>query len=130
MIGGGASFTLGRGFTIDGEASLAGAAAYYDLKRHESNFNDSLSRYAFSNIDVDTYGFVPMGDASIDITKRWGDKYYVGVGYAVSAWLGASRSISSPGWDDVDDETQSYTIESDDLLTQGIYVRTGFKFGG
>jgi hypothetical protein len=129
MVGFGGELKLGRGITIASEASLSGAVAYYDLKRNETNFNSSLQREAFSNISADTYGFVPMVDASIDITKTWNDRYFLGFGYTVSAWLGGARSISIPGWDDVDDETTPFTIESDDLITQGIYVRAGVKFG-
>ena len=45
------------------------------------------------------------------------------IGYTASAWIGGSRSISIPGWDDVDDETQAYTVEKDDIISHGVYVR-------
>jgi hypothetical protein len=128
MVGAGATFEFGQGFAISGGTSISGVYSKYDLTRNESNFNQSLARTATANFDVDTYGMVPIIDGSIDITKTWNNNFYVGLGYMASSWLGGSRSLSIPGWDDIDASTSPYTIEKDDIFVHGVYLRTGMNY--
>ena len=48
----------------------------------------------------------------------------------MSAWLGGARSLVTPGWDDSDDNTSVYTVREDDLITHGVFIRRGIRFGG
>ncbi len=122
VFGAGAIWGIGDYWTLSGEASLGGSYTYFDLKRNESNFNQTLQRHAFSNIKTDSTGFVPTMEMSFELTGRILDNCHVAIGYTASASLGGARRISIPGWDDVDDETPAYIVENDDIITHGVYI--------
>lgn len=129
VIGAGATWNYGQYFSLSGDVSLAAVYADFDLRRNESNFNQTLNRTAFSDIKVDSSGVVPMMNCSFELSAQLNSNCSCAVGYSASLWAGGSRSISMPGWDDVDDETQAYTVEKNDIFSQGVYFRLCFVSG-
>ena len=123
VVGAGGTWRIGQCLSLSGDVSLAAVYADFDVSRTERNFNQTLNRTVFSNIKVDSTGIVPMLNCSFELDAQLTSNCSCAIGYTASAWIGGSRSISIPGWDDVDDETQAYTVEKDDIISHGVYVR-------
>jgi hypothetical protein len=129
VFGSGGTWRFGDILSLSGDISLAAVYGDFTLKRNERNYNESLDRVAYSNIKVDSSGFVPMMDCSLELSARLSRRCTCAVGYTVAASLGGARSISIPGWDDIDEETAPYTIKRDDIVSHGIYLRVCYLFG-
>jgi hypothetical protein len=132
MIGAGPTFgvasklTVLPGLVLDGSASASLLAGYFDLSRHDSYNRLAVTRTR--HVDMDTYGVVPMLDASLSLTQRFGNAY-LGVGYSLSAALGGAGTISTNGHDDVDTLSSPYRIERNDIINHAVYARVGLTFG-
>jgi hypothetical protein len=119
---------LGGGFMLTTSASASLLASYFDLSRRDVYFNSSVDTTGTHSVDLTTYGVVPMLDASIDLTRTFGN-YYLAVGYTVSAALGGASTILTRRYDDIDGNTSPYGIERNDIINQGIYAKAGVIFG-
>ena len=128
MLGAGAQLRFRNGWMISSQSMFATLYANYDLDRSEVAFNESANTTGTRRAKQDTNGVVPVVETSLELMKDVG-KYYLGIGYNVSAWLGGARSLQNNLQDDIDDETNAYLINEDDIILQGFYGRVGVRFG-
>lgn len=127
-VGAGVSVEILNGLKLSGEASASALYSKFDLSRRDAYTNASQNDTEIRQIEIDSHHVIPVVDASIGLSQRFG-RFELGVGYTVSAWLGGARSISVRGWDDVDDETSPYRVTRDDIITHGIYANGRLAFG-
>jgi len=128
LIGAGASLDLGKGYVLSGEASVAAVYSQFDLERDEVNYNQTLNRRAYMDIKTDTSALVPMLGLSVEVSKAWKDNLSFALGYSLSAWKDGSRQINIHGWDDIDEDTSPYTIDSEDIILHGLYLSACYRF--
>lgn len=127
-IGGGLSLSLPQGFSLASTASASVLYANFDLSRHDAYFRASDGMTEIRSVSLNTQEIVPVFDASVELKKSFG-RFDVNLGYTLSAWLDGARSINANGWDDVDDDTTPYTIQSSNIMTHGMFGRVAMKLG-
>lgn len=128
LIGAGASLNLPKGFVLSGETCVSAVYSQFKLDRDELHYSRSLDRFGYMNIDTDTSGLVPMLDVSVEVSKALRENLSFAVGYSLSAWKDGSRTISIYGWDDIDDATPPYTVDSGDIILHGLYASACYRF--
>ncbi len=116
------------GWSLSGAASASLLAGWFDLSRKDLYKADPASS-AMRNVSLDTFGFVPMLDASVELSKRFG-RSQLGIGYTFSAALGGGRTLVPAGYDDVDGTTTPYAIEKNDVINHGFFARYSYALGG
>jgi Legionella pneumophila major outer membrane protein precursor len=116
----------GTGWMIKSSASASLLLSRFKLSRRD--LQTTPTRAGFRNVDMTTYAAVPMLDATIKLSKAFGN-LQLGVGYRVSAALGGARTILSLGNDDVDGATSPYKIEQNDIINQGVFAKASLAFG-
>ncbi|MBT6157411.1 MAG: hypothetical protein HOL01_09630 [Planctomycetaceae bacterium] len=129
VLGAGGTWKFGRSLALSGDVSLAAVYSNFDLRRNERNFNQSLSRTAFSDITMESSGVVPMMQCSFELSYQMASDWNCAIGYNASLLVGGARSIAIPGWDDVDDETSPYVVEENDIFSHGVYLRVSYFLG-
>lgn len=127
-VGGGVTLSLPQGFALATSASASALYADFDVSRRDSYFNPRRGRTEIREVLLNTQDVVPVVDASVELKKSFG-KVFASVGYTVSAWLGGARSIAVDGWDDIEDDTSAYVVESNNVIIHGVSARLGIKFG-
>lgn len=128
-LGAGMEMMVMPGLTLSASASASVLYADYDLSRRDAYFNETANDLEIRDISADHRDFVPVIDASVGVTRQWG-AMELSLGYTVSAWLGGAKSITTNGWDDIDGDTTPYTIDSDNLITHGLFAKASWKWGG
>lgn len=127
-IGGGLSLSLPQGFALASTASASVLYANFDLSRHDAYFKGTNDITEIRSVSLNTQEIVPVFDASVELKKSFG-RFDVRLGYTLSAWLDGARSINANGWDDVEDDTTPYTIQSSNIMTHGMFGRVAMKLG-
>jgi len=123
-VGAGLTAVLTPGVTLSGSGSASALYADFDLSRSDTYVDTSAGTTGIRQVSLGTRQIVPVFDASLELSTQLGP-VRASLGYTVSAWLGGARSIATAGGDDVDGTTAPYTINSDDLITHGVYARAG-----
>jgi hypothetical protein len=133
MIGTGPTIGFGstlnltdNGWALKGSASASLLTSRFKLSRSDTDISGATARGR--SVDLTTYGVVPMLDASIELSKTYGN-FYFGLGYTISAAFGGGRTLMANGTDDVDQLTAAYSIEKNDIINQGVFARAGYTFG-
>ena len=133
MIGTGPTIGFGstlnltdNGWALKGSARRPCWPAASSLSRSDTDISGATG--GGRSVDLTTYGVVPMLDASIELSKTYGN-FYFGLGYTISAAFGGGRTLMANGTDDVDQLTAAYNIEKNDIINQGVFARAGYTFG-
>lgn len=126
-VGGGVTLDLPSGMALGASASASALYSEFDLLRRDNYFDQGGGDTEIREVLLDTHEIVPVFDASVEVKKDFG-KVFATVGYTMSAWFGGARTLSVAGFD-IGDDTTSYTVKSDNIVTHGVSARVGMKFG-